>query len=553
MPPTPWRAALVLLLVTLACHALLPFTDYLCFDDLWLVNWVQNQHFDWLREFYNQAGSTTGYWYFRSFGFVGNITTTFKVIAVVVCFLNGWFVYRIGERSGFLGRNESLLVGVATIAFPAYKFNGGFIYSAYEVPLTVFLTAVLLAVKSDAVSGWKHWLPRGCALCLFAVSFIMASLLTFYGAFFFLLVLLHQRSAQLLWYRIPWAYCLRRLDYFVLPFVYWICKTTFDPTSGVYTEYNKPTFSLEAVVAGYQTLPTVVFDPLLLFASFTGLKQLALVGVSLLLLFVVDWVVRRSDLTPAAPTVRLTRTAGLLLFGLLLLVLGTAPYIAVKKYFSPWGVQSSYTPLIPFALAVLLLALVNGCRRAAPRLGGVVLLGLSIGLVLCVTTWWHNYLSLQAVKVRNESIMARVHHDPVARECTVFCVQNDFRIPRTIADDIHTWQWTFLECGATGQPHSIAYNGLPGGSSIPEDQVKLYIEQTTMAYALTSVDPGGKQGILLIRQGPGFHSVSSASLKYLYLKHFRPDRLEPFLESVTEVDFLPAPWRQPVGQAVAGR
>jgi hypothetical protein len=375
----------------------------------------------------------------------------------------------------------------------------------------------------------------------------MPSLLMFFGGFFCLLVLQRQKSNALPWYHIPGLYCLKRIDYIVLPFAYWIGKTTLDPTSGVYTEYNKPSFSVEAILAGYKTLPAVLFDPLIFFRSYTPGTQVVLVVGSLLLwsLLALGKCERRglSPLGKACHPVK--GPVGLFLFGVMLLVLATAPYIAVKKYFSPSGVLSSYTPLIPIPLALIALALWSGWRGLLPRLAWVIWPALALCLVLCVATWWHNYLSLEAVKVRNDSIMLHVRDNPAARECTVLCAQNHFRIPRTM-DDIHTWMWTYVECDVDGEPRSIAFNGLPTGPSIPEEEVRQYIHQTTIPYALTSVDPCGKQGVLVIREGPGFRSVSSASLHYLYFRYFDPDGMRPFLESVTQLEFRPAPWRQPI-------
>jgi hypothetical protein len=541
--PTLSRPVLILVLVTMACHALLPFTDYLCFDDLWMVNWVHNKHFDYLREIYSQHGSTTGYWYFSAFSFVENIGTTFKVIACILCFLNGWLVYRIGKRSGFLLGQEALFLGIVTIAFPAYKFNGGFIYSGYEVPLTVFLGAILLALHADAWSGWKHWLARGCVLLLFSFSFLMPSLLMFYGGFFCLLVLMRQRSQRLGWYHVPWDYCLAHIDLLLLPFFYWLCKTTLETTSGYYAGYNKPSFSIAAILAGYRTLPAVLFDPVVVAFSFTPAMQLVLLVVSLLLVLGVLFWRRRLTARATVPSGHLGGTVGLLLFGLMLLVLGTAPYIAVKKFFSPWGVLSTYTPLIPIPLGIILLALVNAYRRLLPRLTAILPVGLSIALVLCATTWWDNYLALQALKVRNDSIMLNLHRNPASWDCMVFCYQNDFRIPRT-TDDIHSWLWSYTECGVSGEPRSFAFNSLVN-ATIPKAEVKQSIDQSTIPYALAPVDPAGKQQLLLIQPGPGFQGIRSAALSYLYLKYFHPTGMPAYLESLTDVRFLPTPWQQP--------
>ena len=544
--PARSRPALILLLITLACHALLPFTDYVCYDDLWIMNWVHQKHFSWLHSFFSQAGTNLGYVVFSAFAFVGNLPTTFKIVAVVLSFLTGWFAYLLAERSRFLSASEALFVGAFTIAFPAFKLNGGFVYSAYELTPCVFLFAVLVVLRSEALSGWRHAVLRVAALLLFAFSFWMPSLLMFYGGFFWLMVLMHQRDQALPWYRIPWRFCKSRLDYLVLPFVYWFGKAILNPTWGPLADYNKPSLSLSAFAAGYKSLLKMLVDPFQhCWAMSPGIKFALLGCAALLCLTTVRFLARYSFAADLESEPRKSSPLGLLAFGVVLLFLGTAPYLAVKKYFSAFGVLSSYTPLIPLPTALIAVALIRVLYLRAPRLTVLMPMGLALALMCGVTTWWHNYLALQAVKVRNESIMYHVRTDPAVHECTVYCVYNRFRIPRT-PDDIHTWLWSYLECGLEGEPRSIAFNGLPPCPSITEDEVKQYIVSTTLPWAMTEIDPVGKQGLLLISQKPGFESITSAALKYLYYKNFAPARLAPFLESATEVHFLPTPWQIPV-------
>src|SRR5262249_43355541 len=168
--------------------------------------------------------------------------------------------------------------------------------------------------------------------------------------------------------------------------------------------------------------------------------------------------------------------------------------------------------------------------------------GLATGgcLLVWAAAWWHNYLSLQAVQVRNASLFRQLHALPAAGSCSVYCIHHQFRIPRTI-DDLHTWLWSYYECGLAGEPRSIAFNGLPGGRSIPEEAVQKYIAETTIDYALTSIDSGGGQGIVVLRPGPGFRGIST-SIRYLALKYFRPHKVEDFLRRVATVQFVPGPW-----------
>ena len=63
-------------------------------------------------------------------------------------------------------------------------------------------------------------------------------MLMFYGGFFLLLLLVHQRQRGLSWYRIPFGYIVRRADYLALPFVCFAVKTYAFRPWGLYASYN---------------------------------------------------------------------------------------------------------------------------------------------------------------------------------------------------------------------------------------------------------------------------------------------------------------------------
>ncbi|MFO0968020.1 MAG: hypothetical protein U0793_20890 [Gemmataceae bacterium] len=562
LPSFVFHPLAILALTALACHALLPFTDYICYDDLWLTNWAVHGDYDHMKTIYSESGKVTVYWYFRLLSAFGFDPAACKLFGIVLSFGCGCLVYAIAARTRFVTRLDALFLGMVTIAFPAYKLIGGFVYSNYEFSYFVFLLAAFLVLRAEEWTGLCHWLGRLGGLLLFAMSFNLASLLMFYGGFFLLAVLLYQQRKGLAFYNVPLGYICRRLDMLLLPFVYWIAKNMLEPTHDHYADYNQPKLSLKTLLELYKTVPSVLTDPFALIAALSLKKKLALLGVVIpIVVYIVSLAARRvreadaagdiDDRNRVSGSCRLRRAAGLLGFGLVLFVLGSAPYIAVNKGFGPFGVASTHTILLPLPIAIVLLAVGSAVPHRStgwlPRaLSGLLSASVAFCLVAWATSWWHNCLSLQALKVRNDSIMRYVHNNPAARSCSVFFVQNRLRIPRT-PDDIHTWTWTYLECGLDGEPRSIAFNGLPLTSSgqtystSVEDVVK-YIDETTLAYAMTSINPNGPKGMLLIRQGPGFRTSASAALKYLYFRHFAPDRMGPFLDSVTEAKFFPAPW-----------
>jgi hypothetical protein len=544
-----FQPPVLVVLTAFACHAVLPFTDYRAGEDHYLVNWVTRQRYDDVMEIYSETGRTFSGWFFWSFHWVPALTPTFKVIGVLVSAASGLLLYALAVRTRFVCRLEALFLAVVTVAFPADKLLGGFMYSKPEICFFAFLLGGWATLLAEARSGLRHWLFRLLALLLFSVAFLTESLLMYFGGFFLLLVLLRQRDTGLKWYRFPWGYCFRRLDLIALPFLWWLARVTLTPSYGpFYSNVNQPAFDV-TYLARYLSLPDVFFDPALLVWGLSIQTQMVLAGLTVLTAIFVIAAARHvsnqgkssaGETAPAAGASAIGRSLRILFFGLVLLVLGTVPYVALNKAFTPTGQACRYAALTPLPLALILLA---GGTLIRPLLGRTLLHGMSAAVAGCLViwcaTWWHNDLSLQAVQVRNDAIFRQVHADPRAREWCIYMVQNPCTIPRTI-DTLNNWQWAFQEAGVAGEPRSIAFipqNLRPHS----EEEVEHFIWISTIPYAMTGIDPAGKQGLVIVRVRDTFR-VTRTALKYLFLKHCKPERLDAFLDSVVEVEFYPAPW-----------
>ena len=538
---TPIRAGIILAALTLICHAVLPFTDYVTYDDLYMINWVQRGDLDSLNTMYSMCGGQIGGAYFGAFAGLGDLVTPFKIAGVVFSLATGWLAWRVGIRCRFLTAGEALLVAAVAISFPAYKVKGGFVYSVYDWTPAVFLLATLLALRAEDTSrtATGHVARRVLALLLFAISFQMPSLLMFYGGFYWLYLLVHQRCTGREWFNLPWGFVARRADYLLLPFVYYVLKNALFPTWGNYAIYNKPELSLPRFETAYRTLPGVLTDPFTLFAAYPVAVQGALAGAAAAI-GLVGWLVLRARADqPAGPLGGTKTSAGLFAFGLVLLVLGTFPYAAVGREFGPAGQGSSYTPLIPLPMGILALGLVRMALRAGPSVARLLPAAFAAVVVCWGAAWWHNYLTMQAVEARNQAVLAHLRAHPQARECSVYCVLNLYRVPRTF-DNLHGWEWCYIECGTNRPPRSYAYNGLPDLTVTPPWFVRQSLEETTIGYSLPTVDVDGKQGILVVR--PRASSPPYTGFKYLANRYVRPGRLAPFLDRLVEIEFYPAPW-----------
>jgi hypothetical protein len=258
----------------------------------------------------------------------------------------------------------------------------------------------------------------------------------------------------------------------------------------------------------------------------------------------------RAEATPnngPSPLDRPMRVRGLFLFlfGLLLLVLATFPYVANNSTFVPWGDdRSRYAALTPFPVGILLLALGRAIlRQTSPwlqrRMVQLVQLGFAAILVICALTWWDNYIAQQAVRARDLAIFHQIERHPQARDVSIYCLYDLFEVQRSTRD-LNIWQWSYLQCGIHGQPRSIAWLGDSDSRPLSEQKVKDLIWDTTIPYALTGIDPAGKQAVVIVR--PAYFRTHRTPFTYLYLKYCHPERLDDLYEKMVQLEVIPAPW-----------
>ncbi len=559
----------LLLASVCACHFLLPFTDYVTQGDRWLMNWVTLKHFDYVNTIYSQTGrSFTGY-YFGLFSHLPNLVGTLKLVGFLLCAATGLLVYAIAVRTRYATRLEALFLAVVAVTFPADKLIGGLMYSKSQACTCGFLLGVLLMLCAERRSGWRHWLFRLTALLPFLLSFLLEPLLVFYGGFLLLLLALCQRQQGLPWYRIPWGYWLRRPDVLCLPIVYWMLLNLDRPHGPYYNTWHRISFIFfeygffDRILSSYQSLGPVAFAPYVVISSFSASCLVALVAPVLLTAFVTMAAVRHiprqeeaaGEGAGAAERVDTGRWFGLLAFGLMLFFLGTIVFAACGCNCVPWGDdRTRYACLAPLPLGVILVALGRavlgrGDSRLRSGLSYAAGLGFAVLLVAWGVTWWDNYLSLEAVQIRDDAVFSKLHASAEVRDCSFYCVLNQYPIQRTI-DDLNTWEWTYEETGRSREPRSIAWMAFPGCRPLTEKEARDYLWISTIPYALTTVDPAGKEGLVVIRKGPDNRFPLSV-LNYLCLKHFRPGSVGAFLEGAVAVEFVPAPWGKVANERLA--
>ncbi len=94
----------------------------------------------------------------------------------------------------------------------------------YILCYTLFLLAVLLALRSEYAKGKVHDGLRVGSLAVFFFSFYLNSLLVFFPGFLLFLLVCAQRHSRVDLKKMLFPFVLCHLDFLLLPFLHWVVK-----------------------------------------------------------------------------------------------------------------------------------------------------------------------------------------------------------------------------------------------------------------------------------------------------------------------------------------
>lgn len=383
----------------------------------------------------------------------------FKVVGFVSTVIIGWAVWRIADAGFGLDAGARWLLAAFVIALPLDGAHVAVaVLTTYVVSTAIFMVAWVLLVGGRVQdSGIAR---RGGAALLFFVSFSTASLLPLIA-----LPLLH--VVYLLWREEPRLRTVvtRVLGRFwpvvAAPIAFWIVRSLFFRPSGVYADYNAflslaLPLSRTALIAGLATAVAVgslAVAALLLvrprvILAFNAIPARILLGGSTIAAAAWIWqsgppgspsaitvalFVALSAAAVLVPSARAARVLATQAIGLLVLALGILPYLLVEKVpaFSDW--DSRHQLLMPFGVAILLLAALTAA--GSPPVGRRASVAGAAALAVAAAVSCFSSLSLAADWRAQQQVIALLAADPQVRDASTV-VFVDTR-PAPLFGDLH--------------------------------------------------------------------------------------------------------------------
>ena len=300
------------------------------------------------------------------------------------CFLGvALLVLRLSRRLPFFDFGTRIAFASLVAVFPAIAARDSISTFIYPISLLLFMAGWALLDHSIDAKGWRSWVPRVVALVLFFLSFRTASLVVFYAA---VIVWVFWRCG-VTWRRLREAVSivLRHADVVILPLVFWAFRSFDAVPSGFYENYNIVTG--KSLMAAPLLVPRALWQSLV--GAFTRMPGTAWWPVVLAVAVVAAFALWKSGVERPPFSSRRRAVAAWLWaagVGLLLVVLGVFPYLAVGKVPGFGDFNSRHQLLVPFGAALIVVGLVRALTDGA-RLPRAVSVGIfAVLIALCAGT-----------------------------------------------------------------------------------------------------------------------------------------------------------------------
>ena len=502
------------------------------YPDGWIIyTHLADRKWDVLRLIFLESGAPVHFYIHWAVGSLPHFVFAHKVIAFLAIIFAGLFVYHIGNELELLSPIESLAIALISVTYPAFQVAFELVMLPHLLLYSCFLLGVLIALRSERATGRRRVLFRLLALLMFVCGFALNSLLVFYFGFLLVLFLhirrLHKLSLKQLVPRWLW----RRLDYILLPFIFWFVEELLFPKQGIYVEYNQ-----------FQWLPyTLVMRTLRFFQNaIFGQFHFALAdGIGqpwVWLLMLAAFAVAYKVLPIRSIRFFSDRTSSytLLGFGLLLLLLGIFPYVSVGKRPTVHGWDTRHALLMALPMAIILLASFRLLNRLGKGMKDVIgLYGVTFLLVIFSLALVANYVSWQARWVKDRSVIVNLARLEGFENISVFWI--DDRLAMGGERHYRFFEWSSIFKTVWGGESRIGLQkGIYTTAFLSERRTRF-----TPRYNLAAFDPAGCQAELVVRRGSADYGEGGLVARYLWYKYVRSDRLHPFLVEVTSLHLKP--------------
>lgn len=527
---------LLILVFVLVNHGLLLLNDGVYWDG-WLIYTYHLEDKQYLiNKMFTEAGAPVALLLHRTMGYFPNIIFGYKLVAFLSLFLVGIFTYRIFIKLTIFNQQESIIIALINVSYPAFQVYFELIILPYIVLYACFLGGIVIFIDFTKVPKYQFSFKRLVCLALLFISFSVNSLLVFYFAFISIALFLHSYQDKLLKkslsnYLSNTIYFIKNyLDFIVLPFAFFIFTRTFFPVHGLYENYNTITFSWDNFkVAMAAFVKASIINQL--FNVLTVILDKPIVYL-LLSVLIVTLIFKKKYMKRLKVTKQDSRRGFFIqaVFGIFLLFTAIFPYAAVGKYPSTYGWNTRMALLLGLPLGVITTSLMNLASFNKLILRTFLSL-LTVALLSFTSLNIQNYIIWQARWITDRSIMLNLAEIQEAKQVSIFWIDDKITPVSKYKQYYSFYEWSSIFEQVWGDESRIGFNKQYRKPNLLSEAKNAFNER----YNLSNFNPLGKQACLIIDSGAKKYSHNQLFIRYFFNKTLSKSHLNRFLKKVTSL------------------
>jgi formylglycine-generating enzyme required for sulfatase activity len=481
-----------------------------------------------MKEYTGAQGLPFHFWLFSAFAFTPNIVTTGMWANFLCLLFESFVIYRLALKLTPLTSTEALSIAALTQAIPLFNAAQDFPVIALLAFRLLFFVATLIAALAMERSGIRHFVLRGAALVLFAVSCVTnGALLFYYGGAYLLLYFYFTRLSPGSLVAAFRRFAIRYPDYLLLPPVAFGLRVAFIPQYGWYANYNKPSTDVWNIGESFWSFFQYVVP--------YHLKALAKVPLDhpLMVVGVVVGLILWGKFAAATPEADRSPVSNsrFFAFGGLLMFFAILPLAMIEKHFiaTPIGAESRHCVLTALPLAILLFAVL----RVAVFTGGRTVSRWLAPIVCTLVLWlggqlWSFYVHERAEWIFSRSLLRNASKNEVVRGSSIILIQG-YSVVEQFVYGLYAFAAAF------GDMSRFPICWPPGNGrfySAAEIQQRLRFT-TILPSEFATIDPAGQQIFLLAERHNEGVADWDIACRYLGLHLFgTPAELDSYLASL---------------------
>lgn len=328
------------------------------YNAIYWDDWViVDQDLETLNTMFTQAVGYAGYIITYMHYFMINYLGVFsyRVLTFLLLFFSGWFVFKILNTVVLFSRKDAIFLIIFFLLAPLY--NGKIALINFPYTLFSFIFFLAFYLLSNAY-GNLVIRKRIFILSLFFISFLVNSILVFYAIVLIYIFYVNYSLNKNIFKNIIY-FIKTNMDFIFLPIIFYIIKSVWFKPFGAYERYNEINLVLGFDLETYKQLFLFnFFEPILL-----SIKPFFGIFICCFFAFTLYSIIINKSKEELPKTNNI-----LFLFGIIIFLLGSFPYLVVAKMpmLSDWF--SRFQILLPLGFSFILYYCLNFVFRKSIKI-----------------------------------------------------------------------------------------------------------------------------------------------------------------------------------------